>query len=117
MTDLDISKSPPEEYESPIWDSPPKYICPNPDLILDQTDYDGFIRSLSYHMRRRGQINIENIRVECHGQCPDGCKEKFKMKLGKSVTKKKYEKIYNHGKSNPKHCIYINYEGVINHGV
>ena len=99
-----------KEYDSPIWDKQP-WICPRPDVNLERVTYDKFIRSLSDHIKRRGQINITNMRVECHGKCPKGCEKKFKLKLGKSLTKKSFYKIQKHAYEYKQHCMYLNYEG------
>ena len=110
-----------EEYDSPIWDIPPKYICPNPDyglsVALKENDYDSFIRTFSYEVRKMGKVDIENITVICEGKCPNGCEKKFKLKLGKSITKKSFDKMYKHGEKYPYHCINTKFNGVIKNGI
>ena len=94
---------------------PPNYYCPRPDFDLEN-GYDAFIQSLSWDMRKKGRIDVENIIVRCDGKCPKGCEKKFKLKLGKSITKKKFDKIAEHGKKYQEHCMTLIYDGVIKNG-
>jgi len=94
--------------------------CPRPEpglsMCLQHHDYDGFIKELQYHIRISGKVDIENITLKCEGQCPNGCPKKFKLKLGKSVTQRLFEKMFLHVQKYPNHCITLKYNGVIKHG-
>ena len=94
---------------------PPNHYCPRPDFDLE-SGYDEFIKSLSWDMRKKGGVDVENMLVRCDGKCPNGCEKKFKLKLGKSITKKKFDKIYEHGKKYQGHCMTLIYDGVIKNG-
>jgi len=94
--------------------------CPRPEpglsMCLQHHDYDGFIKELQYKISRSGNVDTENIIITCEGQCPKGCNKKFNLKLGKSVTKKSFEKIHKHGEEFPEHCMILKFDGVIKHG-
>src|SRR6187431_2711472 len=108
-----------EEYDSPIWDVP-KYLCPNPDFALStalkNNDYNYFMKIFESKVRQTGIVDVDYITATCEGECPKGCSKKFKLKLGKSLTKKSFEKIYKHGKEFPEHCMTLKFDGVIKHG-
>lgn len=90
----------------------------NPGLsnAMKEKDYDGFMRLFSYEVRKMGKVDVEHITIKCEGQCPKGCDDKFKMKLGKSFTKKSWMKMNAHGQKNPMHCFVVNFDGVIKNG-
>ena len=82
-------------------------------MSVRDNDYDGFIKTFQREMIRTGRVEVENITLTCEGQCPKGCGKKFKMNLGKSITKAKFAKLYNHGKLYPNHCITLKFDGLI----
>lgn len=99
-----------------LWNSqPPLYTCPSPNHGLSrairENDYNGFIKTFGDEVRKTGKVDIDLILVTCHGECPIGCK--FKMKLGKSITKKSFERMYKHGKKYNNHCLNVKFEGNI----
>jgi|SRR6188508_874397 len=108
--------------EGSEWDDmmPKPWLCPRPNLGLSMCiqhhDYDGFIKEFGWQLKQRGKIDIEDITIKCEGQCPKGCNKKFKLKLGKSITEKSFEKIFKHGIHYPNHCLVVKYNGVIKHG-
>jgi hypothetical protein len=108
-----------EEYDSPIWDVP-KFLYPNPDFALStalkNNDYNYFMKIFESKVRDTGRVDVDYITATCEGQCPKGCSKKFKLKLGKSLTKKSFEKIFLHCNKYPDHCINTKYTGVIKHG-
>ncbi len=108
-----------EYYDSPIWDKPP-WMCPSPNiglsLAVKNNDYDAFIKQFGFGIRIMGKgIDLEHIWIYCEGQCPKGCDKKFKLNLGKSITKKSFEKLYKHCSKYPEHCISTKFIGVTKH--
>lgn len=95
--------------------------CPTPNiglsLSLKNHDYNGFMKTFEAEVREiYNTTYTEKITITCEGQCPKGCEKKFKLKLGKSITKRSFEKIYKHGIKHPLHCMTTKYDGVIKHG-
>ena len=83
-------------------------------MCMVNHDYNGFIKNFEFEfISRYGTVDVESLNVKCEGQCPKGCDEKFKLKLGKSITKKSFEKMFKHGIKHPQHCFVVKYEGVI----
>ena len=95
------------------------WLCPSPNvglsIALRQNDYDAFVSSLSLQLNMMGTEELESLYVKCEGQCPKGCS--YKLKLGKSISKSKFNKLYKHGAKYPEHCIIIKYDGIIRHKV
>jgi hypothetical protein len=91
------------------------YMCRSPNYglscYLRDNQYDEFIKAFSQEIRATGRVDVDNINIFCEGQCPKGCQKKFNLKLGKSLTKKSFDKIYKHGVKYPKHCFIVKYEG------
>src|ERR1041384_7355886 len=89
------------------------WVCHTADAglswALREHNYEGFMSTFESLVKSRYNIeDMENITVVCEGQCPKGCEKRFKMKLGKSITKTSFEKMFKHGMKYPEHCLVTN---------
>ncbi len=108
-----------DDFMTDMFDKPWECAYPNTGLsmYLRHNEYDAFMKVFEAEFRvKYGSVDVESLSVKCEGQCPKGCEDKFKLKLGKSLTKKSFEKLYKHGMKHPKHCFVVNYQGVVKNG-